>query len=209
MKQNSPFVITISRQLGSGGARVGQQLAKHLNIFYADREIISEASKQLKILEEELESHDEKISSFWQSFLKLYAYGTPDAFVPPKLLGPTDRELFEIQSAIIKRIAQGRSAVIIGRCGSYILRKHPNHVSIFLHGDIAFRKDNVQKMFNVSGKEAEKMITQNDKERALYYQTFTGREWTDVRQYDLAIDTSKIGIDKSVDLILKYLEYSK
>ena len=68
MKLNSPFVITISRQLGSGGAYIGKQLAKNLNIFYADREIINMAAKQLSVLEEDLQSRDEKVSSFWQSF---------------------------------------------------------------------------------------------------------------------------------------------
>ena len=66
MKNTSPFVITISRQLGCGGAYVGQQLAKHLDVFYADREIISQAAKQFSVLEEDLKSRDEKILSFWQ-----------------------------------------------------------------------------------------------------------------------------------------------
>ena len=69
MKLNSPFVITISRQLGSGGAYIGQQLAQKLNIFYADRKIINEAAKQLSVLEEDLESLEERERSFWQSFL--------------------------------------------------------------------------------------------------------------------------------------------
>jgi cytidylate kinase len=206
MKKTSPFVITISRQLGSGGAYVGQQLANNLNIFYADREIISQAAKQLSVLEEALESRNGKIISFWQSFLHLCTF-IADPYTPPQIIiAPTDRELFKVETEIIERIAKERSAVIIGRCGSHILCEHPNHVSIFLHGDITFRKGRIQKLYNVSEEVAGKMIVQNDKERAYYNHTFTGKEWTDARQYDLSIDTSKIGIDESVELILKYLE---
>ncbi len=94
MKKSSPFIITISRQLGSGGAYVGQQLANNLNILYANREIISQAAKQLSLLEEDLESWDEKIISFWQSLLKSYAIGAQDSYISPQFIAPTDRVLF-------------------------------------------------------------------------------------------------------------------
>ena len=205
MKQTSPFAITISRELGCGGAYVGQQLAKKLEIFYADREIISQAAKQLSVLKEELESRDEKVLSFWQAFIRSYAIA-PDTYVPPQIITPSDRELFKTESEVIGRIAKERSAVIIGRCGSYILREHPNHVSIFLHGAITFRKIRIQKLYAVSEEIAEKMIVQSDKERALYHHTVTGQEWADARRYDISIDTSKIDVEKSGELILKYLE---
>ncbi len=205
MKNTSPFAITISRQLGCGGAYIGQQLAKNLDVFYADREIIGQAAKQFSILKEDLESRDEKILSFWQSFIRSYAIA-PDTYVPPQIIAPSDRELFKTESEIIARIAKERSAVIIGRCGYYVLRDHPNHVSIFLHGDITFRNGRIQKLYNVSEEVAGKMIAQNDKERANYNHTFTGKEWTDARQYDISIDTSKIGVDKTVEFILKYLD---
>jgi cytidylate kinase len=205
MKETSPFVITISRQLGSGGAYVGQQLAKNLNVFYADREIIGQAAKQLSVLKEDLESRDEKILSFWQSFIQSFAIA-PDVYMPPQIIAPTDHELFKVETKIIEHIAKERSAVIIGRCGVYVIREHPNHVSIFLHSDITFRKSRIQSLYNVSEEVAGKMIAQSDKERALYHHTFTGKEWTDARRYDISINISKIGLDKSVELILKYLE---
>ncbi len=206
MKLTSPFVITINRQLGSGGAYIGQQLAKKLGIFYADREIIDQAAKQLSVLAEDLESQEEKISSFWKSYLKSFAFGTPDAYLPPRVIIPTDRELFNTETGIIKHIVNERSAVIIGRCGCHILRDHPNRISIYLHADPSFRKGRIQQLNNVSEGSAEKMIVQNDKERSLYYHTFTGREWSDARQYDISINTGKIGLDQSVEFILNYLE---
>jgi cytidylate kinase len=204
MKQTSPFIITISRQLGSGGAYIGQQLAKYLNVFYADREIIGQAAKQLSVLKEDLESRDEKVLSFWQSFVQSFAFA-PDAYIPPQIMIPTDRELFKAETAVIERIANERSAVIVGRCSSHILFAHPNHISIFLHGDVTFRKGRVQKLYNVSEEVAGKMIDQSDKERAHYNHTFTGKEWTDARQYDLSVNTSKTGVDKSIELISRFL----
>lgn len=205
MKNTSPLAITISRQLGSGGAYVGQQLAKKLNIFYADREIIDQAAERFSVLEEDLKSRDEKKLSFWQSFIRSHAVA-PDTYVQPHILPPSDRELFKTESEIITRIANERSAVIIGRCGSYILRTHPNHVSLFLHSDMASRKNRVRQLYAVSEEVAGKMIAQSDKERALYHRTATGQEWADARRYDLAMDTGKINLDKSVELILKYLD---
>ncbi len=206
MDQTSPFAITISRQLGSGGAYLGQQLARNLNIFYADREIISRAAKQFSVLEEDLESIDEKKNSFWESFLHSFELGFSDPYKPPQIVLPPDLILFNAESEIIKHIAKERSAVIVGRCGSYILRNHPNHLSIFLHGDIAFRIKRVEKLFNVTEKVAEKMIVKSDKERSQYFHSFTGEEWTDARQYDISINTSKIDPDNSVKLIMKFLE---
>lgn len=210
MKKTAPLAITISRQLGSGGAYIGQALAQHLNIFYADREIIEQAAKKLSVLEEDLETRDEKNSSFWQTFMESLAFMAPfvapHEHMQPRPIAPTDRELYKVEAEIIERIAKERPAVFVGRCGSHILCEQPNHVSIFLHGDITFRKARIQTKFNISEEVAEKMITQSDKERAHYNHAFTGKEWIDARQHDMSIDTSKIGVDKSVELILKYLE---
>jgi len=204
MKKTKPLVITISRQLGSGGSYIGQQIAKKMNIFYADREIIRKAAKQLSILEENLESREEKTLTFWQSFLRINSFA-PDVYVAPKTTAPTDRELFDAEAEIIEHIAKERSAIIIGRCGFHILHEYPNHISIFLHGNSAFRNNRIQRMYNVSNEVAAKMIIQSDKERANYCKTFTGKEWADARNYDISIDTSKMDIDKTVELILNYL----
>ena len=104
MEEKLQIAITICRQLGSGGAYIGQQLANRLGIGYLDREIIRQAAKQLSLLETDLESHDEKISSFWENLFK-FGYITPDAYIPPKFFVPSDKELFMIESEIIKHNA--------------------------------------------------------------------------------------------------------
>ena len=204
------FVITISRQLGSGGAYIGQQLANNLNVFFADREIISKAAKQLSILEENLESREEKILSFWQSLRKTTPM-TQGLYIVPvsPILEFTDDELFAVESDIIKHIAGEGPAVIIGRCGFDVLKEYPNHISIFMHADNEFRNERIQKLHNTSYEVAEKMIEKSDRARATYCKTFTGKEWKDARNYDMTIDTGKLGVDNSVDFILNYLKLFK
>jgi CMP/dCMP kinase len=205
MKQTKPFSVTISRQLGCGGAYVGQQLANRLSFFYADREIIRKAAQQLSVLEKDLESRDEKIPSFWESFYQVSTYA-PEAFLIPVSTPPTSRELFETEAEVIRHIANQRSAVIIGRCGFHLLHGYPNHISIFLHADMAFRNNRIQKMYEVSKENAAEMISQSDKKRASYCKTFTGKEWADARNYDISVDTGKTGVDNTVEFILSYVK---
>lgn len=205
MKQKEHLVITISRELGSGGAYIGQQLAQKLNMYYADHGIIAKAAEQLSAVIEEVASQDEKTETFWKSFW-LYSGVSPDAYMPtPRKFSPTSFDVFNAEANVIKRIAKDRPSVIIGRCGFHVLRDHLNCVRIFLHGNADFRARRIQEQYHISKAEAEKMIAQSDKERTHYIGTFTGKKWSDAKQYDLCIDTSKIGVDKSADLILKYL----
>ncbi len=205
MKQDMPFVVTISRQLGSGGAYIGRQLANKLNIFYADREIIRGAAKQLSGFEENLELRDEKVQSFWESFMQ-FSPVCSDIYIPPQALPVTDRELYEAETEVIANIVKKQSAVIIGRCGSHIFREYPEHISIFLHADIPFRSARVQKLYRISKDEAGKMIGQSDKDRGVYCKTFTGKDWTDARKYDLSVNTGKTGVEKASGFILDYIK---
>ncbi|HNW89239.1 MAG TPA: cytidylate kinase-like family protein [Bacteroidales bacterium] len=205
MDQKTPFVITISRELGCGGAYIGQQLAKELNMYYADHEIIAKAAEQLSTAEKDVELRDEKIESFWNTFW-IYSGTASDAFVPhQKMFPPTSFDVFNAESEIIKHIANNRSSVIIGRCGFYVLRDHPNLFSIFLHADPAFRAKRIQDLYKVTEEEAVKKVAQSDKDRVHYISTFTGKKWSDAKQFGLCMDTGIIGIEKSAELILNYL----
>jgi len=205
MKQTTPFAITISRQLGSGGAYVGQQLADKLTIFYADREIIRNAAKQLSVMEEDIDFREERAPSFWQTIFQSTSY-IPDITIPENPIIPTDRELFEAEADVIQHMAKEHSAVIIGRCGFHILREHQNLVRIFLHSDPKERIQRIHEQYQVPEAVAEKMLIQSDKERTLYNKTYTGKEWTDAKNYDLSINTSKMDLDKVVELIINYLK---
>jgi len=182
-------------------------VANKTNMFFADHEIINKATTQLKTLEENLESREEKVLTFWHSFFKFtsQAQGVNMASISP-ILEFTDDELFTVESDIIKRIANEGPAVIIGRYDFDVLRPYPNHVSIFMHANKEFRTNRIHIAYNLPYAEAERMIGKSDKERAAYCKTFTGKEWTDKLNYDISIDTSKLGIDNTIEFILKSVE---
>jgi cytidylate kinase len=205
MKQNEKFVITISRELGCGGAYVGQQLAKKLGVFYADREIITRTAEQLSVKAATVEKHEETIPSFWNTFINSPCV-YPDLYVPPVMLAPTEYDLFVAESDVIKRIAAERSVVIIGRCAFHVLGDHPQRVSVYLHAAPEFRIARYAKLYNVSLAEAEKTVAKCDKERAHYCKNFTGRVASDARNYDLSIDTARLDtLDKAVEFVLDYM----
>jgi CMP/dCMP kinase len=205
MKTSIPLIITISRQLGSGGAAVGQQLAEKLNIRCVNREIVSRAAKKLSVMEQELDERDEKMQSFWKSFFQFNALATEVAF-PPGTRITTTGEVFRVESEILQHVAKEESAVIIGRCGYAILKDYPNLITVYLHADKPFRVDRIAHDGTMTTEEASEVIEKNDKERGLYIETFTGNKWSDARHFDLCIDTGKIGIDKAVEIILNYVK---
>jgi cytidylate kinase len=202
MKETSPFVITISRQVGSGGAHLGKRLASRLNVLYIDREIVRHAARELKTSVRSLQARDEKLTPFWESLVESYVNTTPMPHVSPPLHVPTDRELYEAESNIITRIAQKHSAVIVGRAGYYVLRQHPRHLSIFLHADISFRQKGVQELYDLSQEEALKLIESVDKEREHYLRAFTGQNCMDARNYHLSLDTGLVGLEAAEEIIL-------
>jgi CMP/dCMP kinase len=206
MTQELPFVISISRQLGSGGAYVGQQLASKLHVAYVDREIINKASKQLQVSEKQIESRDETRTPLWRSILTSSSYISPTVYLPPPLSEPSDKELYQTESEIIEQISKNFSAVIVGRGGSYVLRNHPRHVSIFLHGAPAHRIKRIQKLYKLDEEKARKMIETGDKARGIYLKAITGMDWMDCRQYHLCIDTSITNIDRVIEILLAYIQ---
>jgi cytidylate kinase len=201
-----PHVITISRQLGSGGAYLGQRLAFRLNALYLDHEIVRQAAEELNIPEENLAVRDEKVTSLWQAILQSFVDTTSLSYDPPPLDTLNDKNLYKVESDIITRIANQRSAVIVGRGGHYVLRQHPGCLSVFLHADIDFRQKRVQELYNVSPKEALKLINSIDQDRGYYLKALTGQDWLDARQYHLSLDTGVLGLDKAEDIILKTLQ---
>ena len=202
MTEAVPYVITISRQLGSGGAFLGQRLAFRLNALYLDHEIVRQAAQELKIPEENLVVRDEKVTSRWQSVLQSFVDSTSWAYDPPPLDTLNDKNLYKVESDIITRIANQRNAIIVGRGGYYVLRQHPRCLSIFLHADIDFRQRRVQELYHVSAQEALKLISSIDRDRGSYLRALTGQDWLDARQYHLSLDTGVLGLDKAEDIIL-------
>ena len=199
---NTPMLITISRQLGSGGSFIGRQLAEQLGIFYIDRQIVIGAAKKLHVLEEEVEVRDEKKTSFWESLFASFAsFPSSVAYALPESI-PSDQDIYDTESEVIEEIAKEHSAVIIGRGGSYLLRDYPQHLSIFLHARPSFRQQRIEKLYNLSAEDAKRRIEQSDRERSDYHTALTGQDWLDARHYHLSIDTEVVGLEQAKELIL-------
>ncbi len=203
---DKPFVVTISHQIGSGGADIGQKLSERLSIPFIDREILRQVALKLHLAESEVEGREERLSSFWQSFGRLAVMADPSYGMMVDHYVPTDRELFQTESETISRIGENSQAIFIGRCCRYILRHHPCHFSLLVHAERPARIERLCSLYHIAPQEAGKMIETNDRERSAYIRTFTGQNWLDARHYDLCLNTSSLGLDKAFAVVEKAIE---
>src|SRR5512133_3291133 len=134
MNSKPAFVVAISRQIGAGGAYVGQGLARRLRFRYVDREILQQAAVLLGREEGDLEALEERAASMWDRMASILSLGAPEApFVPPPLPALGEDELFEVESQVMREIASREDAVFVGRGASWVLRHHPGVLRVFLH----------------------------------------------------------------------------
>lgn len=198
------LIITIARQLGSGGSLIGRQVADGLGIRYIDREILHQAAELLHESENNLSEREGRLSSFWERAARAFCYGAPEAgYVPPPLRPITDQDLFAAESAIIRKLTENCSAVLVGRAGFYVLRDRQNLVNVFFHAPMEFRIRRVMELYSiVDAEKAMQMIEQEDQQRKKFVEFMTGMDWTDARNYHLCIDTSRSGFLAAADMIM-------
>lgn len=199
-------VITIARQYGSGGRTVGEMLANKLGIHYYDKELMKLASDDSGINEALFVNMDEKVKNSSLLFrITKNVYG--GELIPPASDDFTSNDnLFNYQAKIIRKLAEEEACVIIGRCADYILKEYDNVLSVFVHAPHDFCMEQAAKKHSMSEKELERFIAKTDKGRADYYRYHTGREWTDARNYDLCLDSSKLGFERCVEEIIAYMK---
>jgi len=198
------YVITIGRQLGSGGREIGISLASLLGISFYDKELIRLASHESGLKEEFFEKADEK--KRFILFGGLFGLRTPPAeeFYSGYYL--SNETLFKIQSDVIRSLADKKSCLFVGRCADYILKEHPRHLSIFLMADIDDRIRKVMEIHKLNGKKAMELIERTDKQRALYYNYFSNKIWGAAESYHLCINTSVLGISETTGFILHFVK---
>lgn len=198
--RNEKFIITIGRQRGSGGRKIGKELARRFHIPYYDREILTQAAEELEIDEQFLSSMDEKaVSLFSEIYPAPYINASSFNYLP------TSAELIGVQTRLIREFAARSSCVIVGRCADYFLSDFPNCFNIFLHSDLKDRIINAAQTYHISQEEARRQINKIDRERARYYKNCTGNNWGDTSNYDLSINTSRCGIEPAANLIEFYI----
>ncbi len=208
MSGRSTVVLTISRQLGSGGAFVGQAIASRFGMRYADRDILREAAKSAGLKEGDLEPAEETASGFWDSVLQSFSLGGPDTtFVPPTLPATYTATLFELEGRIIREIADRFDAVIVGRGGFHILAGRPNVANVMLHAARAFRARRLMELYGLGTMaEAEALVDRSDEQRARFIRRYTGKRWDDPGHFDLCVDTGSIGLETATEVVAALVE---
>lgn len=188
---NEKYIITIGRQLGSGGRTIGEQLARRLGINCYNKELIMRASDESGLSRSFFEKVDEE-------FNPVLTGGLLSDFFQDHF---SNESFFQIQSEVIREIAAQESAVIVGRCADYVLREHPRCLNIFVSADTCDRIKHVAGYQNISEEKARAVIEKMDKKRASFYNYFSNKEWGSARSYDLCINSSALGLEKTTDLI--------
>ena len=204
MNKNEKFVITINRELGSGGRTVGRKLAEKLNVGFYDKTLIKELTEKFNLTVEEVEKMKGNSRSWWSNFVNKISV-TPTGQVPAKLDMPTTEEMFKVETEILKGIAETASCVIAGRSGFYVFRDEPNSLSILIQASMPFRIERVMRKQNLSEGEARKTIEKVDKMRENYVKKYTGTSRYDTRNYDLIISADGKTEDEIVDIIMEYI----
>jgi len=201
------IIITIARQYGSGGKTIGEMYAKEMGINCYSREILRMASEDSGINEMLFHKADEKLKSAGTGLFGLISKAYKGGVIPPESDGfVSDRNLFNYQAKIMKQLAETENCVIVGRAADFVLKDYPNVVSVFVHAprDYCIARA-LERSAITSEKEMDKFITKTDKFRADYYHYYTGKEWNDARNYDLCLDSSKLGFEKCVEAIKAYV----
>ncbi len=187
-------------------SKIGKILAERLGIQCYDKELLQKAAKDSGFAEEIFEKHDERPSSSFLYSLVMDSYSLGGYTTAPFLDMPLNHKIFLAQFDTIKKIANNESCVIVGRCADYALSDYPNAINVFIHADKEFKINRIAEQMNLSKEDAEDLITKTDKHRSSYYNYYTSKKWGSSQSYDLTLDSSKLGIEGCVAMILKFRE---
>ncbi len=198
-------IITIGRQFGSGGKEIGEKLAKHFGVKCYDKELLSLAAKESGLCEEMIKIHDERpTNSFlYNLVMDTYSFGYNASSFSDM---PISHKVFLAQFDTIKKIADEGPCVIVGRCADYALSDYDNCISIFIHAKEDAKICRIMDKYNLSEQKAKEMITKKDKQRQSYYNYYSSNKWGRSDTYDLSIDSSVLGIDKTVEMLIQFIE---
>ena len=198
------YVITIGRQLGSGGRIIGEKLAGQLGISFYDKELIQIASQESGLGKEYFEQADEKRSySIFGGLFGLRGSLADEPFSNHYLNNET---LFKIQSDVIRDLAEKGSCLFVGRCADYVLKEYPRCLNVFINADMNDRINRVAKIQDLPAEKARDFIEKADKQRAGYYNYFSNKVWGAAESYHLCVNSSFLGIDETVTFIRHYAE---
>ena len=194
-------IITIGRQIGSGGSEIGMEVAKRLGIQCYDRQLIEMACDYGELDQDILAEAEEKRPN-------PFLYSVPRQMQNDKTgrgIAINDM-VFNLQSEVIRRLAEKESCVIIGRCADYVLRDRKDCVNVCIHSDLTSRIKRATEQYGLSPVKAGDEINKIDKQRATYYRYYSEKKWGRAENYDLSVYSDSIGLEACTDLILSFVD---
>ncbi|MBO7480659.1 MAG: cytidylate kinase-like family protein [Bacteroidales bacterium] len=218
MNKQEKYVVTINRELGSGGRTVGHMLAEKLGVAFYDKALIEALEKKYNLNIDQIEKLKGQNHAWWAEFarsmfgvdLGIPNYGKMSALYYLAVMDfsdvkPTSKEVFESETEILKGIAEVESCVVAGRSGFYVFRDHPNHLNVFIQASMPYRVERVMRKQHITEEEAVNTIKKVDKMRENYVKKYTGLSRYDTRNYDLVISADGKSEEQIVDIIMKYI----
>ncbi|CCY74074.1 putative cytidylate kinase [Eubacterium sp. CAG:115] len=189
------LIITVGREFGSGGHIIAVKLAEHFGIQLLDSNILAEVAKKSNAREEYLKKYDESARNLFFSRTVNGFSNSPEEIIA------------QMQFDYIKQKSDaGESFVVIGRCADYILRENPALVRVFVLGDTEAKIKRTAEREGISEEKAKIRMEQADKRRKYFHNTHSENKWGDSRSYDITVNSSKLGLDSTAELLIKYIE---
>ncbi len=191
-------IITISREFGSGGRTIGRKVAEALGIPFYDKELVDQIAVESGFAPKFVEEHGEHAPG-----KSLFAYAFAPQGVPGVMNGLSTADfLWNIQCNVILQLAEKGPCVIVGRNADYILKDREDCIHAYIHADMAYRADRIVRLYGESEKSPETRLQEKDKRRKLNYQHYTGRSWGQAQNYDVCLNSGRLGIDECVKIIV-------
>ena len=207
MNKNEKFVITINREVGTGGRTIGRKLAEKLSVKYCDKAIVDGLTQKFGLNIQRIEEIKAQKKSWWNDINNYYNTLVNSASQPMEAEVKIDNaSMFETEKHILQEIATQTSCVIAGRTGFMIFREWPNHLNIFIQASMEHRVQRVMRRQNVSEKEAREIIAKLDASRETYIKKYEDTSRYDTRNYQLVISMDDLSEDGAVDVIMSYID---
>ena len=191
------MIITIGRQHGSSGREIARLLAEKLNYKCYDKEIVDEAANHSDFSRDLIDAFDEKRMSAF--ILHAGGYGLNENF-------RLNMQVVSAQFEAMRNIAEKGNCIFVGRCADYILRDHDDLISVFILGDMDERLKCLERRQGLDEVEARKKIKEVDKDRSSFYRYYSDQTWGDAQNYDMCVNSAKLGVEGTVQVILDYIK---
>jgi len=207
MNKKERFVITINREVGSGGRTVGRKVAEKLGVKYFDKAVIDGLTQKFGLSPERIEEIKAQKKSWWNDVNVYYHTLINSASMPMEAEVKLDNTtMFETEKSILQELASHESCVVAGRTGFMVFREWPNHLNIFIQATEQHRVERIMRRQNVGEQEARDIIAKMDASREAYIKKYEDTSRYDTRNYQLVITMDGLSEDDAAEIILDYIE---